>query len=596
MKRILLGVTVLALAFGLGGCGRQSKETKIDEFHTELFGENVYFFSPGDDPALVQDVLDQTYARQETNQFGDERFSFYFLPGDYDDSICVNVGFYTQVAGLGEQPTDTKISELLCLAGWLGDDNNHNATCNFWRGVENIEIKGKKTIWAVSQATDMRRVRIDGSLYLHDDNGWASGGFLADSRVDRMIDSGTQQQWLSRNNAYSVWMGDNWNIVFLGDDPNGIPNGTWPNLSYTRVDETPVAREKPFLVWRDGAFFVMVPDAKTQAIGPDWSGEEKTPGRLLPISDFYVAKEGVDTADTLQAALDEGRHLFFTPGIYELSHPLSVTKEGTILLGSGLATLRVKGDEEVGCLETTGAGITVAGLLFDAGSHDTATLVRIGRPQGDVQTDDPISISDLYFRVGGGNTAEPVTADACLVIDADGVVGDNLWVWRADHGDQVAWDKNVTKNGVIINGDGVKMYALMVEHFHEYQTVWNGEDGYLAMYQSEVPYDVPDAALWKSHDGQMDGYASIYVADDVKRFNADGIGIYLFNRDAAVPLHAAMETPRGDGIDIRHIITVLLSGNPGMQHVINDTGGPVIKQGDEQMVLHYKGDVDLRFK
>ena len=45
--------------------------------------------------------------------------------------------------------------------------------------------------------TDMRRVQVDGALYLHDDYGWASGGFLSDSIVTSMIDSVLLQQQIA---------------------------------------------------------------------------------------------------------------------------------------------------------------------------------------------------------------------------------------------------------------------------------------------------------------------------------------------------------------------------------------------------------------
>lgn len=147
------------------------------------FGENVYVFSPKDDPLVVKKIIDDTWASQETNQFGDKRVTFFFMPGVYDKSIEMKVGFYTQAAGLGLLPTDTRIESLKCDARWLSDDSNHNATCNFWRGVENITMN-IDTLWAVSQATSMRRVQVNGSLYLHDDYGWASGGFLADSKIE----------------------------------------------------------------------------------------------------------------------------------------------------------------------------------------------------------------------------------------------------------------------------------------------------------------------------------------------------------------------------------------------------------------------------
>ena len=158
------------------------------DYHLEAFGGNVYFFAPEDDPEEVQEILDGIWKRQEKNQFGDNRYAIYFLPGTYDEKIQARVGFYTQIAGLGASPDDVSLYNLTCDARWLGDNNNHNATCNFWRGTENLSVRDYAT-WAVSQATFMRRVHIGKTIYLHDSNGWASGGFLADSKVELAVNS-----------------------------------------------------------------------------------------------------------------------------------------------------------------------------------------------------------------------------------------------------------------------------------------------------------------------------------------------------------------------------------------------------------------------
>jgi len=71
------------------------------------------------------------------------------------------------------------------------------------------------------------------------------------------------------------------------------------------------------------------------------------------------------------------------------------------------------------------------------------------------------------------------------------VIGDNLWLWRADHGNNVGWTRNPADNGLTVNGNNVSMYGLAVEHFQKFQTVWNGESGKDIFYQSEMPYDVP---------------------------------------------------------------------------------------------------------
>ncbi len=567
----------------------EKEVTQIDNFHMALFGENVYLFRESNDHGQIQQVIDAIYARQETNQFGDERYALCFFPGDYSD-ITVNVGFYTQVLGLGELPTDVKIGKLICSATWLGDDpDNHNACCNFWRSVENAELLSN-TLWAVSQATDVRRVQVDGALYLHDNYGWCSGGYLADSKVATMVDSGSQQQWLSRNNRYKAWMNENWNMVFVGDDPAGLPTGTWPVKAYTAVSTARKVQDKPLLFWEDAlnadALGIYIPEKRVDAVGPSW--EEDASGTVSPITDWYIAKADVDTAESLNEALKEGKNLLFTPGIYDLSKPLQVEGEERILLGLGLATLRaVQGNV---CVETKGSGHILAGLLFDAGSaYETEEgETRVSENLLYVGEGRDISLNDLYFRVGGTPTDKPATAKCCITIDADHVIGDNLWVWRADHGDQVAWEKNVTQNGIVINGDDCIMYALMVEHFHEYQTIWNGNGGRLYMYQSEVPYDVPSNSVWMSRDGTRAGYASLFVSDGVTDFHGEGIGIYLYNRDAKVLLESAVEMPDHENVSIHHIITVMLTGNPGMHHVINDAGDSVMSPGQEAILLDYE--------
>lgn len=610
-KRVIariLGMLLLITMTGLSGCGMNvgRQNEKITDFHNELLGENVYIFSPEDDPALVNEVLADLYEKQEENQFGKSRYAIYFMPGIYDESIEVNVGYYMQVAGLGVLPTDTRIESLQCTAEWLGNDpNNHNACCNFWRGVENIEL-GSNTMWAVSQATFMRRVQVDGALYLHDNYGWCSGGFLADSNTELMTDSGSQQQWLSRNCSWKAWMGENWNMVFVGTEEGENPRGTWPAIPYTTVETTEKIQEKPFLIYDEKkGYQVFVPEVRENATGVSW--EDGAHGEALPISDFYVAKAGVDTADTMNAALAEGKHLLLTPGIYEISEPIRIEKEGTIVLGMGLATLQSMDGST--CMETADVGgLIIAGVLFDAGQVMSENLLVVGSDAnagvGDAEQEDVIAesgaganyrdfiaLSDVFFRVGGTMTAEPTQSECCVTIHSDNVIGDNLWVWRADHGDQVAWDKNVTRNGIIINGDNVTMYGLMVEHFHEYQTVWNGENGKVYMYQSEIPYDVPSQSVWMSHDGKMEGYASFYVAGDVQKFEAWGLGVYLYNRDMPVVLNTAMEVPDREGVKVHHICTVMLNGFPGMRHVINNCGGSVTYAVEREIICEYKNGI-----
>lgn len=566
------------------------KAVKRVGFHNELFGENVYIFSPEDSPNEVNAVLKDIYEKQETNQFGEERYAIYFLPGEYEKSIEVNVGFYMQVAGLGKLPTDTKIESLNCTARWLGDDSNHNACCNFWRGVENIEINSN-TMWAVSQATFMRRVQVNGALYLHDNYGWCSGGFLADSNTDLMTDSGSQQQWLSRNCNWKAWMGENWNMVFVGTEEGKAPTATWPAKPYTAIAETEKIQEKPFLIFDEKkGYQVYVPAVRENAKGVSWQQESEGKDVILPIADFYVAKAENDTAETMNEALKQGKHLILTPGIYELDKPIIVENADTIILGMGLATLKSMNGNA--CIETADKnGVILAGILFDAGSEKSENLLVVGMEDGNKSEDstrDFIQLSDLFFRVGGTATEQPATTECCVTVNSSHVIGDNFWVWRADHGEQVAWDKNIAENGIIVNGDKVTIYGLMVEHFEEYQTIWNGENGAVYMYQSEIPYDVPSQEVWMSHEGTQNGYASFYVDDAVKEFEAWGLGIYLYNRDTEVELFTAMEIPENEHVNVHHICTVMLTGHPGMKHIINEKGDAVWYAGERSVMIDYQ--------
>lgn len=571
---------------------------QMTDFHEELFGDNVYIFSPEDDPEQVNQVLKELWEQQETNQFGEERYAVCFLPGVYDESIEGKVGFYTQVLGLGKLPTDSKIASLNCDATWLGDDpTNHNACCNFWRGIENIEI-GSNTMWAVSQATSMRRTKIDGALYLHDNYGWCSGGFLADTKVELMTDSGSQQQWLSRNCDWKQWMGSNWNMVFVGTEDGKAPEGAWPGIPYTEIEQTKQMREKPFLIYDEKeGYQVFVPNLEENTSGVSW--EDGQSGEALPLDTFYVAHSDSDTAETMNEALSSGKNLLLTPGVYQLEEPIQVNNPNTIVLGLGLATLQSTNGNE--CMITADeSGIIIAGILFDAGETESENLLVVGTEAA--KTDDienskdektnlkegPILLSDLYFRVGGADTTMPCKTKNCLTINSSQVIGDNFWVWRADHGDQVAWNKNTADTGIVVNGDNVAVYGLMVEHFQKYQTIWNGNGGSVYLYQSEIPYDVPNQEAWMSMDGTKDGYASFKVCDEVTDFKAYGLGIYLYNRDATVNLESAMEVPDTKGVSITNLCTVMLTGHPGMSHMINESGGAVQNASERQVICEYE--------
>jgi hypothetical protein len=527
------------------------------------FGPNVLIFDPSMPAQAIQRRIDAVYATQGHNEFSSQRNALLFLPGSY--SVDVPVGFYTEVMGLGASPDATRI------AGNVHADANHaqnNATTTFWRAAEGLSVEpaGGTMQWAVSQAVSLRRMHVRGDLVLHQHGGWASGGWMSDSLGDGNVDSGSQQQWISRNCDWKSWTGSNWNMVFVG--VVHPPEGAWPSPPYTKVAQTPVVREKPFLqVNAAGDFSVRVPELRSDSVGITWRGGE-TPGETIPIAQFYIARADVDTAETINAQLAQGKNLILTPGIYELIGPIRVTRAHTVVLGLGFATLHpVKGTAAMTTADAD--GIEIAGLLFDAGSSESPVLLEVG-PEGsrDRHAKDPITLHDVFFRVGGAGIGR---AKVNLRINSNDTLVDHTWIWRADHGEGVGWDLNTSENGLVVNGNDVTIYGLFVEHHQKFQVLWNGNGGRTYFYQSEIPYDPPNQSRYTSAPG-VSGWASYKVADGVARHEAWGLGIYSVFIYPNVILTRAIESPNNPQVRFHDIITVALGNYGEISHVIDDTG------------------------
>ncbi len=530
---------------------------------TPDLGPNVTVFDPSTPAATIQNSLNAAFAQQETNQFGTARKAFLFKPGTYDANA--NVGFYTQVAGLGLSPDDVNIrGSVHAEADWF----QGNATQNFWRSAENLSVTPTSGTdrWAVSQAAPYRRMHLRGNLQL-DDGGWSSGGYMADTKIDGQVRSGSQQQWLSRNTDWSSWTGSNWNMVFVG--AQNAPANTFPSPPYTTVDRAPLTREKPFLhVDAAGAYKVFVPAVRTDSRGTTWAAGTPA-GASLPLSDFFVVKPGA-TAAQLNDALAQGKNLLVTPGVYHLNQTLKVTRPDTVVLGLGLATLIP--DNGITAMTVADVdGVKLAGILFDAGTTNSAQLLEMG-PGGSSADHggNPSSLHDVFFRVGGAAVGKATTS---LTVNSDDVIGDHLWIWRADHGNGVGWNTNTADTGLVVNGDDVTMYGLFVEHYQKHQTIWNGNGGRTYFYQNEMPYDPPNQAAWMN--GSTQGYAAYKVANSVTSHQVYGFGSYCyFNVNPAVTAEHAIEAPNSANVRFRSMVTVSLGGTGTIRHVVNDRGGP----------------------
>jgi hypothetical protein len=211
---------------------------------------------------------------------------------------------------------------------------------------------------------------------------------------------------------------------------------------------------------------------------------------------------------------------------------------------------------------------TPAIKIADVDGVRVGALLRQGAPE----TADNHVHSPTLLQVGG---AGPGNADAMVTINSNDVIGDNAWLWRADHGAGATWADAKNKNGLVVNGNNVIYYGLAVEHTQEYQTLWNGNGGRVYFYQSEIPYDVPDQNTWRP--GSNDGCASYKVADNGATHEAWGLGVYSLFNAGACALQNAYETPSAPGIKLHHLNSIRLGGNAaganGIAHVINGAGG-----------------------
>ena len=236
--------------------------------------------------------------------------------------------------------------------------------------------------------------------------------------------------------------------------------------------------------------------------------------------------------------------------------------DGQVLLGLGMATLiPTKGTP---CVTVAGSvkGARVAGLLLQAGTSPdggavSPTLLQWGDDSRDsasrVAPADYGFIHDVFARVGGPKLpkGEQAKATSMMQIDSNGVIGDNMWLWRADHsegGGLVKNGDNPCDNALIVNGDDVStqdhphhschyliypgmslrdclrlqvtMYGLAAEHTLKDIVLWNGDRGSSYFFQAELPYDV------KTYP-----YAGYHVADDVDTHKSYGAGVYHFFRE-----------------------------------------------------------------
>ena len=574
------------------------------EANVAAFGPNVCVFNATMSQATIQADLNAIATQQVpvASQFDGQRYAVFFQPGTYGtaaDPLVFQVGYYTQVAGLGAMPQDTVINgnidvfNNLCTAG----TSDCNSDDNFWRSLSNLTLnvvlqKGTPVyvppvvdpftkfctntaeMWSASQAAPIRRAIINGSVVFQDycaSNNFASGGFIADSQVSGSLNFFGNQQYLTRNSAIGGSNGALWDMVYSGVAGAPAPVFTGQGKQITVLPTSPVTEEQPFLYTdSQGNFNVFVPAVQHNSSGPSWaSGTEA--GTSIPLSNFFIASPSTSPS-AMTAAMAQGRDLILTPGVYDLSQPIVVPHPDTIVLGLGLATL-VPQNGNAALDVVRNEGVKLSGLIIDAGPVNSPVLLKVGTP-GPSSASNPDLIQDVFFRIGGPETT-PVSATVSLLDNAGHSIIDDVWAWRADHGNAVGWTLNTADTGAVVTGDNVTAYGLAVEHYQKDEVIWSGQGGTDIFFQNELPYDPPSQSAWMATATQ-DGYPAFLVAPNVTTFQGYGMASYcFFNQGVDIFAAMAFQAPNTPNVQFHDLVTRFLNASGGINSVINGTGAAV---------------------
>eukprot|EP00930_Biecheleria_cincta_P063043 TRINITY_DN4852_c0_g1_i6.p1 TRINITY_DN4852_c0_g1~~TRINITY_DN4852_c0_g1_i6.p1 ORF type:complete len:530 (+),score=90.79 TRINITY_DN4852_c0_g1_i6:1814-3403(+) len=455
--------------------------------------------------------------------------------------------------------------------------------------------------WAVSQAAPLRRLHIKNQLRLHHcgfgPSCMASGGFMANLVVGGKVDFGSQQQWFTRNVELKQGVeGGAWNFVFVGSP--GAPASSFQkgdHKAISNISRTPVIAEKPFItIDPDGRYTLQIPKVQNNTVGATLRLTD-APVQSVPFEEVYVARESDATAK-IQDKLDAALHVVLTPGIYNLTKSLVLSQPGQTLLGLGMATLMSPSDGSP-CVRVAGnvPGVRLAGMMLGASvpaaGIKPGSLIEWGTIVDEGQFDDPGLLFDIFARVGG-DAAEAETGTV-LKINSGNVIGDHLWLWRADHaklkpGEAPGWlsptkrsqyhvvqsSEAKAQHGLEVFGNDVVMYGLQVEHFLQDQTIWYGERGRTFFYQCELPYDVTQTSFADK------GYAGYKVNDSVMNHTTYGVGVYSFFRDVQVLVPTAVVVPNKPTVHMVNVFSRFLDGYGGIQSVMGYFGDGLSGQHD----------------
>ena len=485
----------------------------------------VYEFRPTDSIVSIKNAIEDSVAKQggKDSIWGAYSFAFMFHPGRYDfGSYTIQVASNVSLRGLGLRAEDTVLAN--CMVGTPGCPNmpHSPATDTFWRDLENLRIEGYKpdgtnlvsVMWYTSQACPARRLVCDGDVQLDSptvSSMWASGGFMADAVISGTLYSRTQQQFCFRNvscKAKELYGGMNW--VMIDCTMPGLDSSCTTGKSTTVLTANDVSGSttsdlpsKPYLT--DVGIF---------------TGDGVLVAALGEVLIAYASSTSLDD-------INKSKYVILTSGTYAFPEPITADIDGKVILGVGWPLLKA-GTSTSPSMLVTANNVTLAGLLFEAGTGNPDSLLALSKPGGSA------NLFDIFCRM----LTPPTGTSSCktmVTIDQDNCYLESLWLWVADHqtGGSTDWLRMDNPTGLLVNGTGVVALDLQVEHQRSAMVDWRGAGGRCVFYQSEFPYA----------NSPQDGSAS-YVTSD-KNHVLTGAGVYFVVPGNSSSTLSAVQAPKG---------------------------------------------------
>ena len=548
-----------------------------------------------------------TMEHGQTDHWSNKRYAILIADGEYYMRGPFKIGYYTQILGVAESkyPVVSPGINVLNNCEEVDDPNcvSPGGLNNFWRSMSHLKIDasglGHVLRFSVSQAAPLREIEIEGrnDLLMCDWGtgggcGYNSGGFIDNLVTKAKVKLGSQQQFYISNSKFKTLEAGAWNIVsndnqggFEGTGDRENVRDTWSKFPFIGVDSKGLSNLKiPRLV----------AEYNEQLKKYNW--KVSYDNKFVTVDNFITIKPDNDdevivfselNINQINNALSNKSGIIVMPGIYKLGGVIDVP-DNKVVLGIGLPTLICEND--IGhCMKIGSEGVKIAGITFDAGtkgnlSDNRNTLLTVGE-KGEGNVANPTVLQDVYCRIARiTEDQESPSAYSCITINADYIIGQHLWLWRGDHDIQsqkVPWSINQAQYGLIVYGSHVKMYGLFVEHFENYQTVWDGQNGTITFYQSEMPYflpensgngnklvncTLPDGVLEdKPYTETREVCPSLYVTENADGFKGIGMGVYCYfpNKlgQKTIKADAAIHAGESVTIGFSHIVTYWLDGD-----------------------------------